>query len=62
MSVFTQIISLLLAGLVIFLLYRSIKNQPQLYTKEKFSKTLTTMGALALILMVFVYLLIMIVR
>jgi uncharacterized membrane protein len=62
MSGFSQILSLILAGIVIFLLYRMIKNQPQLFTKEKFSKTLTTMGALALALIVFVYFLILMVQ
>lgn len=49
-----QILAILLAGLAIFLIYRTIKNQPQLFTKQNFTKTASTMGFLALFLIVLV--------
>lgn len=62
MSGFSQVIMLILAGVAIYLLYRTIKHQPMLFTKEKFSKTMTTLGGLALALIVFVYFLVWMVR
>jgi len=62
MSGFTQFFMLILAGIVVYFLYRSIKNQPMLFTQEKFSKTMTTLGGLALTLIVFVYFLVWMVR
>ena len=49
-----QILAILLVGLAIFLIYRTIKNQPQLFTKQNFTKTASTMGFLALFLIVLV--------
>lgn len=57
-----QLLAVVLGGLTLWMLYRLIKNQPQLFTKESFSKTLGTMGVLALVLIVFVSFLVMIVR
>ena len=54
-----QILALVLAGLAIFLLYRTIKNQPQMFTKENFSKTASTLGFLALFLIAVVAFLVM---
>ena len=49
-----QILALILAGLAIFLLYKTVKNQPQWFTKENFSKTASTLGFLALFLIALV--------
>lgn len=62
MSTFSQIMALLLAGITVFFLYRVIKNQPHLFTKEKFGQTLGTMGVLAIVLIAFVAFLVMIVN
>jgi hypothetical protein len=62
MNTFGQIMALIAAGIAVFFLYRIIKNQPHLFTKEKFSQTLGTMGVLALALIVFVAFLVMMLR
>jgi hypothetical protein len=62
MSTFNQIMLLALAGIAVFFLYRTIKNQPGLFTKEKFSQTASTLGVLALALIVFVAFLVMMVK
>lgn len=62
MGVGYQILALILAGLAIFLLYRTVKNQPQWFTKENFSKTASTMGFLALFLIALVAFLVMMLR
>ena len=54
MGVGYQILALILAGLAIFVLYRMIKNQPHWFTKENFGKTASTLGFLALFLIVLV--------
>jgi uncharacterized membrane protein len=61
-TTFNQIMLLVLAGIAIFFLYRTIKNQPGLFTKEKFSQTASTLGILALALIIFVAFLVMMVR
>ena len=62
MSTFSQMMALIMAGIAVFFLYRIIKNQPHLFTKEKFTQTLGTMGVLALVLIGFVAFLVMIVN
>lgn len=62
MSTFSQILLMLLIGFSIFFLFKSIKGRPELFTKEKFSQTMTTLGMLALILIGFVSLLVMIAK
>lgn len=57
-----QLLAVILGGLTLWILYRLIKGQPQLFTKENFSKTLGTLGGLALVLIAFVAFLVMIVR
>lgn len=54
-----QILGLLGAGLIIWFLYRSIKGNPQAFSKENLSKSFSTMGILALGLIVFVVFLVM---
>jgi hypothetical protein len=55
-------LAILGACFIAWILYKSIKHNPQAYSKENFSKSLTTMGLLALGLIAFVYLLIMMVK
>ena len=62
MSTVYQILSLAMIGLLVFFLYRSVKGRPDMFTMEKFSKTLTTLGILALVLIGFVAFLVMVVR
>ncbi|STX27549.1 Uncharacterised protein [Legionella beliardensis] len=62
METFYQILGLIGAGLIIWFMYRSIKNRPDLFSRENLSKSFSTMGILALILIAFVGLLILMVR
>jgi hypothetical protein len=62
MGTLSQILLLVLIGFSIFFLFRSIKGRPDMFSKEKFSQTLTTLGILALILIAFVSLLVMMVK
>lgn len=57
-----QILGLMGAGLIAWLLYRNIKGHPELFSRENLSKSFSSMGILALILIAFVALLIWIVR
>lgn len=62
MEIWYQILGLISAGLILFILYRTIKGRPEQFTKANLNKSFYTMGLLALGLMVFIYLLILIVR
>lgn len=57
METLYQLLGLLGAGLIVWILYRSIKGQPQQFTRENFNKSFYTMGILALILIAFIALL-----
>jgi flagellar biogenesis protein FliO len=57
-----QILGLLAAGMIVFLLYRTIKGRPEMFSGENLSKSFSTMGVLALILIVFIAFLIMMLR
>ena len=62
MTVFYQVLTLVGIAFLIFILYRQIKGRPDLFTAEKFGKTLTTLGLLAMGLIVFVAFLVMTLR
>lgn len=62
METLYQILGLLGAGLVIFLLYRTIKGRPELFSKENLNKSFFTMGILAIGLIGFIALLILMLR
>lgn len=62
METLYQVLGLLGAGLIIWYLYRTIKGRPELFSRENFGKSFSTMGVLGLILIVFVTLLILMVR
>jgi hypothetical protein len=62
MSTLYQILAMVLIGLAIWWLYRTVKNQPQMFTKENLNKSVYTLGLLALVLIVFVAFLVMLVR
>lgn len=54
METLYQLLAVVAAGLVVWILYRNIKNQPQQFSREKMMKSFSSMGVLALILIVFV--------
>lgn len=62
METLYQILGLIGAGLVIFILYQTIKNRPEQFSKDNLNKSFYTMAILALGLIVFVALLVMMVR
>lgn len=57
-----QLLGLIGGGLIIWWLYRTIKARPDTFSRDKMNKSLTTMGILALGLIVFVGLLVMMVN
>jgi hypothetical protein len=62
METFYQLLALMGAALIIWFLYHSIKGRPEQFTKKNLSKSFSTMGILALLLIGFVALLILMVR
>jgi len=62
METLYQILGLVAAGVIVWLLYRTIKGRPDQFSRANLSKSFSSMGILALILIGFVALLIMIVR
>ncbi len=62
METFFQILGLVSAGLIVWFLYHTVKKQPQLFNRENMSKSFSSMGILALLLIAFVALLVLMVR
>ena len=62
MGTFYQILGLVGAGLIVWIIYRNIKGRPDQFSRENVSKSFSSMGILALMLIGFVALLVMIVR
>lgn len=62
METLYQILGLAGAGLIIWFLYRNIKNRPDVFSRENMSKSFFSMGILAVLLIAFVALLIVILR
>lgn len=62
MQTLYQILGILAAVFIVWYLYRVIKTNPDAFSKESFSKSFSTMGFLALLLIGFIALLIMMLR
>lgn len=62
METLYQLLGLVGAGLIIWFLYRTIKGRPEQFSRENLSKSFSSMGILALLLIGFVALLILLVR
>lgn len=62
METIYQLLALIGAGLIIWILYRTIKGRPELFSRENLSKSFSTMGMLGIILIGFVALLVFILR
>jgi len=58
----TQLFFIILALFIGWLIYRNIKSNPQAFSKQNLSKSLYTLGLLALALILFVAILIMLLR
>lgn len=62
METLYQVLGLAGAGLIVWLLYRSIKNRPDVFSRENMSKSFFSMGILAVLLIAFIALLVVILR
>jgi hypothetical protein len=62
MNTFYQLMALVGAGLIAWLIYRTIKNKPEQFSRENLTKSFSSMGMLALILIIFVAFLVLITR
>lgn len=58
----THLLALLGALFIVWILFRIVRSNPTTFSKENFSKSLSTMGFLALILIAFVAVCIMLLR
>ena len=57
-----QILGLVAAGLIVWIIYRNIKGRPEQFSRENINKSISSMGNLALMLIAFVALLVFIAR
>jgi len=57
-----QLLAIVSAVLICWFIYTTVKGQPNVFSRENLSKSLTSMGLLALVLIAFVALLILSVR
>ena len=62
MQTLYQILAILGAGFIIYILYRTIKGRPDQFSKENLSKSFSTMGILGLILIGFIALMVFMLR
>ena len=62
MSTLYQLLALIGAGLIAWLIYRAIKHNPEQFSRKNIAKSFSTMGILGLILILFVAFLVLIVR
>ena len=58
METLYQILGLVGAVLIVWVIYRSIKGRPEQFSRENLTKSFSSMGVLALLLIVFVAVLI----
>lgn len=62
MGALYEILGLIGVGLIVWLMYRTVKNRPDFFSREKLNASLYSMGILALILIVFISILVLILR
>lgn len=62
MDTLYQLLGLLGAGLIVWVIYRSIKGRPEQFSKENLTKSFSSMGILALLLIAFVGVLVLLTR
>jgi hypothetical protein len=62
MNTLYEILGLLGAAMILFVLYRTIKGRPEQFSKENLNKSFFTMGVLAIGLIGFIALLVLILR
>ena len=59
METLYQVLGLVAAGFIVWILYRNIKGNPQQFSRENLQKSFFSMGVLALLLIGFVGLLVL---
>ncbi len=57
-----QLLGLMGAALIVWVIYRSIKGRPEQFSRDNLTKSFSTMGILALVLIAFVAVLIFLAR
>ncbi len=62
METLYQILGLIGAGMIVFILYRTIKGSPGQFSKENLNKSFFTMGILAIVLIGFIALMVLMLR
>ena len=62
MQTFYQVIGILAAILILYILYQTVKNRSDLFSKENLNKSFLTMGILGIGLIGFISILILLVR
>lgn len=62
METLYQLLGLIGAALIVWVIYRNIKGRPEQFSRENLSKSFSTMGILALVLIAFVGVLILLAR
>ena len=62
METLYQVLGLLGAALIVWILYRNIKGHPEQFNRENLTKSFSSMGVLAILLIGFVALLVFMLR
>ncbi len=62
METLYQLLGLIGAGLIVWVIYRNIKGRPEQFSREKLTQSFYSMGVLALMLIGFVALLVYVAR
>jgi len=62
METLYQVLGIVGAALIVWIIYANIKNRPELFSRANLSKSFSSMGILALLLIGFVALLVFVVR
>lgn len=62
MNTWYQVLGLIGAAFIVWILYRHIKGRPEQFSRENLSKSFSSMGLLALLLMAFIALLVLMLR
>ena len=62
METLYQLLALIGAAMIVWVIYRNIKGRPEQFSRENLTKSFSTMGILALVLIVFVGVLVYLAR
>ena len=62
METLYQLLALIGAAMIVWVIYRNIKGRPEQFSRENLTKSFSTMGILALVLIVFVVVLVYLAR